>query len=70
MPRRTHQLSDVTPYVEQLQSNLTRIADAIIELDKRTKRLEEQVRVLALRSAQQEVIKAEPGAAAEARERL
>ena len=54
MPRGIHQLSDVTPYIEQLQSNLTRIAVAIIELDKRSKRLEEQVRAVARRSAERQ----------------
>jgi hypothetical protein len=59
MPTGIHQLGDVTPYIEQLQSNLTRIAVAIVELDKRNKRLEERVRVLERRLTQQEVTKAE-----------
>ena len=34
---------DFVPYLEQLHSNLTRVARAIVQLDKRLKRLEEQV---------------------------
>jgi glutathione S-transferase len=59
MPTGIHQLGDVTPCIEQLQSNLTRITVAIVELDKRNKRLEQHVRVLERRLAQQKVTKAQ-----------
>ena len=34
---------DLMPYVEQLQTNLTLAARAIVQLDRRVKRLEQQV---------------------------
>ena len=34
---------DLAPYLEQLHGNLTRVARAIVQLDKRLKHLEKQV---------------------------
>lgn len=37
---------DLAPYVSQVQSNLTRVARAIVQLDERVTRLEEQHPIL------------------------